>query len=750
LVADTDPDFGMSRQEMTELMKWRKVRHHNHQATDNVFKDKALFVGSAHAYCNLNLQHRRECTIIFHNLKSFDSKFVILGAAELGLEMQVIAKNMENFCKIVVKNPTSCNLRFIDSCMHLPQSLRSLTDQLLEDGEDKFKITHQLFYKKMVGDFSKLLGKLSFPYDYVNSDNLFDPIHSLPDIKHFFNKLSNSACKIQDYNDAQLIFTKFGCKNMGEFMRVYNLLDCSLLCDIWISHCENWQNTYNANPTNYTSLSSMSFQVGMRHTAITLKYVRTMDLFLLLKLAQIGGIVNLSKRYAIANIPGYPNYNPNLPTLYIIQLDINSLYSFVMATYPLPIDSFKRKSSNFCKNFDPMQYDVMGETCFLIQCDLETPPETHEWLRDLPPFPHRVVLNMDDLSNGQQAFYFENEDLNDNTGKESLLLTLLPKQKYVLFLPMLQEGLKLGAKITKIHQIYSYRQGCYLKDWIQKNIYLRSVAKTVGESNLVKMVLNSFSGFLGLDSTRFRNIQIVTEIEKAKKLIAKHNFCGVRIINEFLVLMESHKHEVEIKNHLFVNAAILDASKAVLYKLVYGFKNNLKEKISFCYFDTDSFMCEIQTDDLWKTLSEIRVDGKPVMDFSFLPKTHPYYSDKLKGVAGLLKDDNMKNGLYRLIDRVVLLTKKGYAIKFFESEEDKLKMKGIKRPFLKTLNFDAYYNTLFDKQVTRLNVNCLRSKDLQIQNVTINKLALTPACNSRYVLDDLINTLPFGHFAIPK
>jgi hypothetical protein len=447
-------------------------------------------------------------------------------------------------------------------------------------------------------------------------------------------------------------------------------------------------------------------------------------------------------------VPGYPGYNPDLPTLYVVQLDINALYSWVMMCQPLPVDQFKKRSKTFCRNFDPLAYSTQGDMGFLVQCDLEVPIHLHEYLKDLPPFPHKVNIEMADLSSQQQEFYKDNEHLATNTNREHLLLTLLPKKRYVVFLPMLQQGLKLGIKLVKVHTIWSYRQSCYLKAWIERNIYLRSVAKTVGESNLIKLVLNSFYGFLGLDATKFKDIQLVADAERAQKLIAQHNFCSVKIINEFLCMIEMHKKEVVIKNHLFVNAAILDASKALLYKLVYGFKDNLKDKIQFAYFDTDSFLCEIQTDDLWQTLDNIRIDGEKVMDFSFLPKDHPYYSDALKGKPGLLKDDNMKDNIYSLIHKVVILTKKGYAIKFFD-EHDKLKMKGIKRAFLNELDFDQYYECLFEKKVKVVPVHCLRSRNLQMQAVVMNKLALSPACNSRYVLDDCINTLPYGHKDIP-
>ena len=43
-----------------------------------------------------------------------------------------------------------------------------------------------------------------------------------------------------------------------------------------------------------------------------------------------GGFLVISHKYAKANNPYLPNYNPEEPNEYLLQLDVNSLYSYAM------------------------------------------------------------------------------------------------------------------------------------------------------------------------------------------------------------------------------------------------------------------------------------------------------------------------------------------------------------------------------------------------------------------------------------
>ena len=59
------------------------------------------------------------------------------------------------------------------------------------------------------------------------------------------------------------------------------------------------------------------------------------------------------------------------------------------------------------------------------------------------------------------------------------------------------------------------------------------------------------------------------------------------------------------------------------------------EKIQLIYTDTDSFVIEVETDDIYKDMYE----NRHLYDFSDYPKNHPNFNLTNKKVYGIFKDD---------------------------------------------------------------------------------------------------------------
>ena len=81
---------------------------------------------------------------------------------------------------------------------------------------------------------------------------------------------------------------------------------------------------------------------------------------------------------------------------------------------------------------------------------------------------------------------------------------------------------------------------------------------------------------------------------------------------------------------------ILETSKLCMYELWYDhLKQKYGNKIQLIYTDTDSFVIEVETDDIYKDMYE---DGH-LCDFSDYPKDHPNYNVFNKKVYNIFKDD---------------------------------------------------------------------------------------------------------------
>ena len=77
----------------------------------------------------------------------------------------------------------------------------------------------------------------------------------------------------------------------------------------------------------------------------------------------------------------------------------------------------------------------------------------------------------------------------------------------------------------------------------------------------------------------------------------------------------------------------------------------------------------------------------------------------------------------------------------------KLTAKGVKKCFVKkNLRHEQYLHTLLNKGRTTANFNLIRSKNHQLQTVKVNKICLAAFDDKRFILNDGITTLAYGHY----
>ena len=117
-----------------------------------------------------------------------------------------------------------------------------------------------------------------------------------------------------------------------------------------------------------------------------------------------------------------------------------------------------------------------------------------------------------------------------------------------------------------------------------------------------------------------------------------------------------------------------------------------------------------------------------------------------KGVLGLLKDENCG----RIMVEFVGLRAKMYANRLINDYVTK-RAKGVKKSVVKhNINFDDYKLCLYDNKHLHVTQILFKSDCHTIFTIHQNKLALSPSDSKRYINEDKITTLAWGHFSIPK
>ena len=196
----------------------------------------------------------------------------------------------------------------------------------------------------------------------------------------------------------------------------------------------------------------------------------------------------------------------------------------------------------------------------------------------------------------------------------------------------------MGVKVTKVHRILTFDEKTFLKEYIDLNTELRKHSKYDLEKDLFKLMNNAIFGKSMENILNRSNIKLINNnSEKLLKLIKQPNFQNAYQISNRLALVESKPIKTVFNKPIYMGAVILETSNLHMYEFWYDhLKEKYNDKIQLIYTDTDSFVIEINTDDIYKDMYEDR----HLYDFSDYPKDHPNYNVVNKKVYGIFKDDN--------------------------------------------------------------------------------------------------------------
>ena len=159
------------------------------------------------------------------------------------------------------------------------------------------------------------------------------------------------------------------------------------------------------------------------------------------------------------------------------------------------------------------------------------------------------------------------------------------------------------------------------------------------------------------------------------------------------------------------------------------------------YSDTDSLLYEIRGDDFYQ---KVAVDSslKQHFDFSNYPQDHFLYNTENKMVTLKFKEE-MK-GI--AIKEFVGLKAKMYSVVY--ENQQKMSAKGVCRFAQTSLNHDVYRDVVINGSVLLSTNVRIGARKHALQTIENRKISLSAFDDKRFILDDGITCLPFGHFEI--
>ena len=669
--------------------------------------------------------------MVFHNLSGYDSHLFIKKLGSPNENIDCIPNNEEkyiSFSKNIkvgeykdrktgeVRDKTF-KIRFIDSFKFMSSSLETLVNNLPKDAFNNLE-------RYYTADESRLIKRKGvYPYEYMNTEERFNET-KLPPKEAFYSRLSGEGITDEDYKHALNVWDVFKMKTFKDYHELYNETDVLLLADVFENFRNNNLKIYNLDPAHYFTAPGLSWDACLKITGVELELLTDPNMLLMWERCIRGGISMISNRYGEANNKYMKGgFNKNEPSKYIMYLDANNLYGTAMCN-KLPTHGFKWMSGGELeKLYENQELHTWNKTPCILEVDLKYPEKLHDSHNDYPLRPEGVKCK---------------------NNVEKLIPNLRDKKKYVLHYKNLIQCLRLGMKLTRIHRGIKFKESEWMKPYIDMNTELRAKAKNNFEKDHYKLMNNSVFGKT-MENIRNRvNVKLVNNEEKARKLIAKPNFRHCKIFSENLISVHMKKTSLVMNKPVYLGACILDLSKTIMYDFHYNYiKPMYGDKAKLLFTDTDSLMYGIETEDFHKDISG---DVKNRFDTSDYPNNHPsgIPTGCNKKVLGMFKDEAMGKSIKEFVG----LRAKLYSYKMFEGEESK-KCKGIKKRVVeKSITHEDYKTCLLTGKEQLRKMNIIRSYEHEVYTEEVNKVALSAEDDKRYIMNDGIHTMAWGHYKL--
>ncbi len=571
-------------------------------------KEKDNIIGWAHSACTRKRpgyhDYRYQHKVIFHNLVGYDSHFILkaLNPDSINFENKFSALSQagDKFM-----NFSYNRISYMDSLKFMKESLEKLVKNVLKSGMDKFKNFNSFEkFLNIDNDMKQvLLQKGEFPYDYFKHPNIFNETQ-LPSKESFFNKLTNSPIKDEDYDKAWKVWLKMGCKTFKDYHDLYLYQDVLLLADVFENFRDVCLNQDQLDPCNYISLPQYTMdsafifanktpkirdETGIqRPFAIELFTRDQHDMYMFIEDSIRGGVSMIPGRYSKANHKYLENFIPNEESKHIYYYDANNLYGYAMIQ-KLPIGGYrwvngkefewKSKYYNMIEDHSSIGYIYEVDGYFPICSDVEKNHEdpnctcNHDYLKDFPPVPEKLTVEECKTSECYKSMCQRYQADHDDKSKK-LLCTLESKYKYKVYYKTLKLYEDLGFKVTKVHRILAFRQSNWMSDYINYNTNQRAKATSSFEKDFYKLKNNASYGKFIQNNRKFTNCKVLPKFDKDNKNTYSKGLLSWRIINENFVIGYFSKGKVELNSPVAVGSVILDHSKWLMYNFYYNVIKN--------------------------------------------------------------------------------------------------------------------------------------------------------------------------------
>ena len=284
----------------------------------------------------------------FFNGMKYDNSILlksICDAFQNYVTLNCIGNSCESFKMIDFKfKKLKYGLKLLDVCNFIKGSLSDLS----KNSNDKDKLIVKEHFKD---NFSLMKEKVSFPYEFMNKENIYNK--NLPAIENFYSSLKLDNISKEDYDKTLEIYEKLNCKNIKDYLDTYLRLDICLQVDIFNVFRKCIWDKFDLDCSKYITSCSLSLDLMLKYTGVKIELFKDISIFDYVNLSILGGICIAAQ-----------NISDDRDGV-ISSCDVCSLYPYIMSQ-KLPIGDYK-----FVKYFNRNKYFDSGYSC-LLNCEIYT------------------------------------------------------------------------------------------------------------------------------------------------------------------------------------------------------------------------------------------------------------------------------------------------------------------------------------------------------------------------------------------
>tara|TARA_B110000046_G_scaffold111608_1_gene118820 strand:+ start:11572 stop:14046 length:2475 start_codon:yes stop_codon:yes gene_type:complete len=238
----------------------------NYYYIDNekVFNDQLLI---SHQKCfHFCLNRLFSLKVFFHNLKGYDSHFLVDEFAQRCINFTAIPISKEKYISFQ-GDINNVSVKFLDSLAFLNGSLASNANKLTNF---KYIGSNENISNMKLDFLLKYKSKQAFPYEYITSKEIIENEKLPTDKNHWFSTLTGKYPLDSDIEFALTTFKDLNMKNIKDYMMFYLRIDVLLLLEVFEAFRDLSISEYDLDPAHYYTTPGLAWDAALKFSGQSL------------------------------------------------------------------------------------------------------------------------------------------------------------------------------------------------------------------------------------------------------------------------------------------------------------------------------------------------------------------------------------------------------------------------------------------------------------------------------------------------